>query len=391
MFSFKAYFWNNDVYINEKNKYAANEILTAYLNTNYLSKAEDYLYELKNLRRKLLISEDMDYSYYEHYNDNVKDALFVFGKINTWLQKLPPYNKILPLPIKTLEDVLNENSIVFEDGIESDTGYDSITWDTVTETGYGEQLDNGNFTIHITKFILQERYISDEYDAHMQEYAAELNSGIEKFFDGYIEFLKSYISVHKVFAPFVSEYLNSEKRFLKDNEVAAVFKKFVNEYGKPFGNIQCIMNTFSYTVLTDLYGKPMLCEKISFADLKSFLFYDLFSGIKRNYIPNKCNHCGRFFLIRAGKYYSYCDCTLKDEPDKTCRDVGSRRCYDDKCKSDPVWQTYNRAYKAHYARYMKKKMTVSEFEEWSRFASDIRDKALAEEIPFEQYYADIRK
>ena len=33
MFSFKAYFWNNDVYINEKNKYAANEILTAYLNT----------------------------------------------------------------------------------------------------------------------------------------------------------------------------------------------------------------------------------------------------------------------------------------------------------------------------------------------------------------------
>ena len=109
------------------------------------------------------------------------------------------------------------------------------------------------------------------------------------------------------------------------------------------------------------------------------------------YIPNKCNHCGRFFLIRAGKYYSYCDRQLKDEPDKTCRDVGSRRCYDDKCKSDPVWQTYNRAYKAHYARYMKKKMTVSEFEEWSRFASDIRDKALAEKIPFEQYYSDIRK
>ena len=391
MFSFKAYFWNNDVYINEKNKYAANEILTAYLNTNYLSKAGDYLYELKNLCRKLLISEDMDYSYYEHYNDHVKEALYIFGKINNWLQKLPPYNKILPMPVKTLEDVLNENSIVFEDGIESDTGYDSITWDTVTETGYGEQLDNGNFTIHITKFIPQERYISDEYDNHMQEYVAELNCGIEKFFDGYIEFLRSYISVHKVFAPFISEYLNSEKRFLKDNEVAAVFKKFVNEYRHPFGNIQCIMNTFSYTVLTDPDGKPMLCEEISFADLKSFLFYDLFSGIKRNYIPNKCNHCSRFFLICAGKYYSYCDRPLKDEPDKTCRDVGSRRCYDDKCKSDPVWQTYNRAYKAHYARYMKKKMTVSEFEEWSRFASNIRDKALAEEIPFEQYYADIRK
>jgi len=40
---------------------------------------------------------------------------------------------------------------------------------------------------------------------------------------------------------------------------------------------------------------------------------------------------------------------------------------------------------------MKKKMTIAQFEEWSRFASEIRDKALAGEIPFEQYYADIRK
>ena len=153
MFSFKAYFWNNEVYINEKNKYAANEILTAYLNTNYLSKAGDYLYELKNLRRKLLISEDMDYSYYEYYNDNVKDALFVFGKINTWLQKLPPYNKILPLPVKTLEDVLNENSIVFDDGIESDTGYDSITWDTVTK-----QDTVNNWTTETLQYTLQNSF-----------------------------------------------------------------------------------------------------------------------------------------------------------------------------------------------------------------------------------------
>lgn len=40
---------------------------------------------------------------------------------------------------------------------------------------------------------------------------------------------------------------------------------------------------------------------------------------------------------------------------------------------------------------MKKKMTVAEFEEWSRFASEIRDKALAWNVAFEQYYEDIRK
>ena len=71
--------------------------------------------------------------------------------------------------------------------------------------------------------------------------------------------------------------------------------------------------------------------------------------------------------------------------------MGARRSYDDKCKNDPIWQTYNRAYKAHYARYMKKKMTVAEFEQWSRFASELRDKTIDGLIDFEKYYADIRK
>ena len=40
---------------------------------------------------------------------------------------------------------------------------------------------------------------------------------------------------------------------------------------------------------------------------------------------------------------------------------------------------------------MKKKMTISEFEEWSRFASEIRDKAIVGEIPYDDYYTEIRK
>ena len=50
MFSFRAYFWNDDVYINEKYKYAAGETLTAYLNTDYLSLVENLRYDLKSLK-----------------------------------------------------------------------------------------------------------------------------------------------------------------------------------------------------------------------------------------------------------------------------------------------------------------------------------------------------
>ena len=35
MFGFKAYFWNSDIYINEKYRFSSCEILTAYLNDKH--------------------------------------------------------------------------------------------------------------------------------------------------------------------------------------------------------------------------------------------------------------------------------------------------------------------------------------------------------------------
>lgn len=100
------------------------------------------------------------------------------------------------------------------------------------------------------------------------------------------------------------------------------FSDFNKSNSKNFEKINCQMKSFGYKVLKDENKKPILCEQILFSDLQSFLFYDFFNGIRNNYIPNKCKHCGKFFLIRGGKYFSYCDNPLKDEPDKTCRDVG---------------------------------------------------------------------
>ena len=40
---------------------------------------------------------------------------------------------------------------------------------------------------------------------------------------------------------------------------------------------------------------------------------------------------------------------------------------------------------------MKKKMTTSEFEKWSRFAAELRDKAERGEIGLEEYVRDVKK
>jgi hypothetical protein len=106
---FYAYFWNNEVYIQEKYRFSSNEILTKYLNTNYLKKIEelDLLYQLCSLQEKIKLKEDMSYDNIEKYDKYVQDAQYYFDMINKWLHRLPPYNKILKFPIITLSDLLN--------------------------------------------------------------------------------------------------------------------------------------------------------------------------------------------------------------------------------------------------------------------------------------------
>ncbi|MBQ2295431.1 MAG: hypothetical protein II258_08595 [Spirochaetales bacterium] len=391
MFSFKAYFFNHDVYINEKYKYAAGEILTAYLNSNFYDEIIDWsmIGELRRLNNYLLLDEDMDYELHSNYNSNVYKAMSIIERIHNKLKNLPPYNKIIKPDYTKLDDLINKYDLFFEDGIED---YDEdITWETTTKYGTGEINDKGHGVLRLHTFCPNDLDEIKKYDKEWSEILYRFHDALNNYFNQYIAFLESYKTVFEIFQPFVDDFLHHKETYLSSVELAKAFDDFNKTHGINFKRIQCRMNSFRYKSLIDSSGNSILCEEINFEDLQSFLYFDFFNGIRNNYIPNKCKNCGKYFLIQGGKYFSYCDRKLKDDPTKTCRDVGSRRRYGDKCKNDPIWQTYNRAYKAHYARYMKNKMTISEFEEWSRFASEIRDKAIAEEIPFDEYYTQIRK
>jgi hypothetical protein len=60
-------------------------------------------------------------------------------------------------------------------------------------------------------------------------------------------------------------------------------------------------------------------------------------------------------------------------------------------RNDPVWLAHQRAYKAHYARMMKKKMTKPEFLEWSDMALELRTQALKGQISFEEYAKKLKE
>ena len=78
-------------------------------------------------------------------------------------------------------------------------------------------------------------------------------------------------------------------------------------------------------------------------------------GYAQLYLPAVSVHRGSVFLRTSGRYYDFCERVVKGTNGKTYRDIGAHKKYDEKCKSDPVWLAYNRAYKAHYARLLKKK------------------------------------
>ena len=52
---------------------------------------------------------------------------------------------------------------------------------------------------------------------------------------------------------------------------------------------------------------------------------------------------------------------------------------------------YHKGYKAHYARYLKKKMTQAEFQKWADYAIELRNKALEGEIEYDEYVREMKK
>ena len=108
-------------------------------------------------------------------------------------------------------------------------------------------------------------------------------------------------------------------------------------------------------------------------------------------LPYDMQNCGSYFLLDGGKFTQYCANPIKGTNGSTCRSVGARQRYADKCKSDPILGTYEKAYKAHYARVMKKKMTKLEFSKWVPYAQELKQKAYDCELEYEEYRKLIRE
>ncbi len=366
----------NKVWIGDnKTAFSRFEILLHYLNMK-TDKIEKMRHHMLEMHRKSRYTEE----YADNYNENVHKAQSLIYKVIEFFAKLPPYNRLeIPHEMRSEGDLLlllNQYKYLFEydadddEYIEPDEESDNLF--VANEMGYTDILTGETF---LDMFIIDDCTFEDgEFD----EDIAKLNRKIDELFGKYISLLDDVLRVKKLYAPFLDAYNSGDKQKALQSLFAAKGQvdpaMYLNRADK--------MN-----IIYKLDESGELCRTAEYTSLGAFLYMELMEGLEDGTVPRKCANCGRYFLQAGGYDTEYCDNIAPRETTKTCKDVGAKNTFDQKVKTNPVWQLHQRAYKTHYARMKKKNMTQQEFLDWSEKAADLRDQCLAGRITVDEFKA----
>lgn len=377
MYAIDAFFHGGSVYLNRGQSLRSNETLVCLLNME-LSWAEDLYRKLNQLSHYLYLESDMRQDDIESYNRRAHQAQQLIRRLDEAVGQLDLYQKSVGveyLQVDKLFVCLNQVEWVWLDDDELD------------------EEDADAFSNYADRTFFTPRLDHEVDDPGMLDSLAKVNDSLDALFRRCFTFARDLRLADTVYRPLLEDYIHWGRRFPDDRETAWAYADFLADRDRGLSAralFGCGGAQMAYEVLEDGLGRPVLCEAYHFDTLGAFLHQDFFHGLAHHYLPNRCKNCGRYFLLAGGKYSDYCEHPLAGDGAKTCREVGSRKKYDEKCRTDPIWLAYNRAYKAHYARYLKKKMTAAQFEQWSRHAAELRGEAERGSIPFEAYQKELK-
>ena len=351
--------------VNGEKKYVLGEILEKILDKRY--RKLDRLYsECKRYEAILHYPEDMREA--NESEELFQGAITFYAKIEQMITNTPTYST-MDIQRDALRRILNRHSWAFEEDVLEDN----------------DTKEHYHFYVRIATDKME--------DAELLRNIYILNDQLKAYATEMCIFIEDILRVKRTFEPFI-EQIHSESRYLDNNETAQVLADFKDrpqyslypyERLEPSGTMQ-----LSYEVLKKRKTSE-LCQCYTFTTLGGYLYIELFKGLESHYLPKKCGYCGKYFLLTAGLFSDYCTREIEGMDGRICRDMGHRKKYADKVKTNPYWNIYSKAYKQHYARYMKKKMSQAEFSEWADYALELRGKAENGKIELEIYREEIRK
>lgn len=380
-FGFGVDFWENQVFFGNSVSYATNEMLTEILSSEI-----DHKY-IRQLHKKVLecakkLDADTDQKFCsEEYILGFDTAVRAFAdaveEVDQYRLKFPPYNRIFAdaEPFERVISILDEFPTLWEVPVMGGV----YTYRTEKYEPWCLQEPDSYFVDQISPYapLTDFHEVLDELN-YIKIDCLYFLTEVLRFFDFYQELLEKYIHV--------------KSHFLTTDEIAAAFQKYINDHSeRQFEYYMKCSNTGSHLRIIEKNGKPLMTEHYWFKDWISIFYLDFIHGLQSNYIPKRCANCGRWFLIRGGKYLEYCSRPLENDPTKTCRDVGAQQSFDQKCKNNPIWEAHRRAYKTHFARRKKGRMTPDEFRIWVDNAIAWRGQAERGELDFDTYCAMLKK
>ena len=392
MFEIEAHYYNRKIYLSDGRVFPLGEILLRCFSASF-SDIETIYEVCRKAKSNLQVDPDIT-----SYDIGERAMLYesVYEQLFDIAEKLPPYDK-KHFRRGVLQNLFNFYEPIFDFEQPRKTDEDDDNYDEDEYVDFEAPLPSDGYITEklyllkpLKEFHIEEKYAFYSPISHQQY--IEFVGRVERITQEFLDFASDLMRIRRTLIPFADELCNhnnypSDEKvrecFLKYSQILSVSDKYKNLISN--GSI-----SVGHTVI-ETEKAPILCETYRFTSLGAYLYFELFKCIEEKHIPVKCSNCGRWFIMKHTTFSHFCTRAVSSNPLRTCRDVGFRKSYAEKIKSDPVWLIYTRAYKQHYARFMKKTMSKTEFAQWAEYALDLRQKALDGEIGVEEYTELIRK
>lgn len=213
-------------------------------------------------------------------------------------------------------------------------------------------------------------------------------------FQGEYKYLEEpAISEHISFlSPLQPQYGHNSGKQLEDNKIARTFLSLhdiqglnIGRDGIPIGKAEPLDIAIEYAkaiTTTTIYRKHEI------DNLYQLLFLEIITMIESNIMIRTCKNCGKYFVVNNRKIV-YCD--RIDESGACCSAIGSNRSFQQKLEEDEALKIYTRAYKTHFARVRKKKMTQEDFSDWCSNAKKNLNKVRQGELAISTFQEWLKK
>ena len=127
-----------------------------------------------------------------------------------------------------------------------------------------------------------------------------------------------------------------------------------------------------------------IVEMYNISDVNVWIRFELINLIIQNFNIKRCKYCNQYFIPTGRSDSEYCDRISKGET-RPCNEIGAVKLHEASKADDKVYQAYLKAYRRMNSRARQKKISQTQFYEWSEKARTKRDKCNNGEITFYEY------